>query len=458
MLTQFKTQLNKGSCLLPMALSAALLVGCGTSDPNDEQVQEDTSKSISLDMDIPSSLTGGEVQVIQSQSYLGVQAQAAGVPCAYTGADEEDPFRNGYEMTKFMVSAVATWTCLADIIIEVADVVNVEHNGVIHETDNDTMASNYDADDPTHYSIEDDSDTQTTVRMYYGYDRDVPPLQGEDPQFYISWNEDENGDIQGRMIINGVAIDPENNNAEDPGWMRMDFSENATEKLADMFLKFENGNEWAEGFRIEVAKDLTTGPLGKVFVARGLMDMKAQFVPVEDVDALPELAMYTVSDELGSGAAIAKFLDVTLPLVVNEATNNHLGNYLFDKEDTYVFDWDGDPDWINKTFTKALYVGGRTTLETGGPVDDPSLDRIGAYLLLGETYFQDKPCLMINDDCVEMLNAIFQDGFYEQEPNEGEDPMDWRSNEIADPQYLETVYPNGVDWEGAFDFSFTPDQ
>jgi hypothetical protein len=137
---------------------------------------------------------------------------------------------------------------------------------------------------------------------------------------------------------------------------------------------------------------------------------------------------------------------------------NHLGNYLFDKDDIYFFDDDMDWDWINKTITDARYRGGRTTPAIDGTWDpfDPSLRMIAEALGLGSDYFTGSQCVNIDDNCTDLLNAVFADGFAEQEPNQGADPGDWRSNAIAMPTYLDTVYPNGVDWSGAFDYEFTP--
>jgi hypothetical protein len=440
--------------------SIILLVAIGlTACASDDEEQSAAPDVLDLNMSIPASLTGAPVPkgVV---TVSGVQVRSTDAPCAYQGpGDEDDPFRNGYEMTKFMVSVVASWTCWADALIDIS--VYVPHNGEIQATDNQTDNVNYEADEPTHYSVTDDSDTQTTIRIYYGYDRDVPPLEGEDPQFYFSWNVDVNGDIQGKLIIDGTAIDPENRKPEDPTMMRMDFNYTATEKLADMFLVFDNGNEWADGFRIEVKKDLTAAPFEHVFTARGLINAKRQFIDVPPISELPVLRMYTVSDRVGEGAAIAEFADVALPLPLNLA-GNHLGNYIFDKVDTYFFDADqstSEPwDYINKTFSFAQYRGNRTTPATGGTLVpfDPSLDQIVDHLGLPNTYFTGNECANVGDNCVDLLNGIFASGFAGQEPNQGTDPGDWRSIALQNPIYLNSIYPNGVDWNGAFDFEFTP--
>lgn len=437
------------------ALSLALLTGCGGTSDDSGQTQTKEPASF-INLNLPDSLTGGTAATNTTLSVASATVSAQSehdAPCAYIGVDDDDPFRNGYQMTKFMVSAVAAWSCIADVLIEAAEAQIVPHDGVIHETDNDTTAANYDADDPTHFSITDDSDHQTTIRLYYGYDRANPPVMGEDPQFFISWVENANAEYEGRLVISS-DIDPENRNAGDPIWARMDFHFTSTQKVADMFLRFELGNPSIEGFRIRVTKDLTANAWTKVFTAQGKIELKDQFAPVDGVDVLPTLDMYTIADKLGNGAAVANLVDVTLPLPLSET--NHLGNYLFTKEDKYVFDLDGDADWVYKTFPIATYVGGRTTPATGGTATDPSLDMISGYLWPNQPNYFDTNCNDINTDCVDLLNRIFEDGFAGQEPNQGSDPMDWRSAGIENPVYLDSVYPNGTDWTGAFDFSFTP--
>ncbi len=439
-----------------LGLGALLLTaGCGGSGSSSSA----DSDLLSLNMDLPASLTGGQTV----GTPRGITARAVGAsklittrssdaePCFYNGVEDDDLFRNGYRMTKFMVSAVATWTCVTDVIIELAE--TIPQTGEIVEGDNDLNAANYDADEPTHYSVTEDSATQTTVRLYYGYDRAVPPTSGDNEDFFISWNTAENGDVSGRLIVDGSAIDPMNRDPEDPIAMRIDFDYTEMAKTADMFLQFDSGNPWAEGFRIEVVRDLTASPLGQVFTARGLMAMNAQFMPVTGITEVPELRMYTVSDRLGEGAAIAEFVDISLPLEIDATTGDHLGNYLFDKTDIYFFDADqtsAEPwDWVEKSITDSQYRGERNLV--GVTTAD-----IITWLGLPLSYFAGNECNNIGDDCTTLLNAIFTDGFADQEQNQGADPMDWRSAAIVSPDYLTSVYPNGSDWTGAFDLVFTP--
>jgi hypothetical protein len=433
------------------------LFGCNAPE---NTTPSEAGNSITLDMALPDSLTGGQAAVVSSVQVLAVSKQDSGVPCSYLGPeDDQDPFRNGYEMTKFMVSAVAAWSCIADELIVLAD--QVPHDGSIYQTENDMASENYDPQDPTHYSVTDDSASQTTVRLYYGYDRFVPPLPDEDPQFYVSWNEDGDGAYHGRLIIDAIKINEAERKADDPTIMRMDFQHTSAQQHTDMYLSFDDNNVWANGMRIEVNRDLTASPLQQVYVARGMMDMKQQFFNDTGIPEVPLLKVYAVSDDFGKGAAIADMQDVALPLELNAATGNHLGNYLFSKTDIYAFKADGDWDWVEKSITSAEYRGGRTTPQVGGTLDpfNPSLEGIALYLNLNttdQTYFSGDACNTVGDDCTALLNAIFADGFADQEPNQGADPMDWRSAAIAAPDYLGSVYPNGVDWNGVFDYTFTP--
>lgn len=446
---------------LPLIIAgSAFLSACGDNG------SDITPSGITLDMDIPDSITGGNGGPVSSKLTIAKAAEAplaaagTGQPCSYLGADDEDIFRNGYQTTRFMVSAMATWTCIADLLIDVADL--LPHNGQIVETENDTNATDYDPDEPTHYSVSDDSDTQITIRLYYGYGRSNPPVIGETPQFFISWNKNANADINGRMIIDGTGVNWEDHQADDPIMMRMDFNYTNNQQVADMFLQFDAGNQWAEGFRIEMTKDLTANSLDKVFEARGMIEMKAQFLPLSGISEIPNIQLYSISDGFGNGAAIAEMQDMSFPLPVNIFTGNTLGHYLLTKHDVYYFEYDMDWDYIYKTVTSSEYRGARTTPATGGTWAlpfDPSLDLIVTELDLDPAYFTGSQCANIGDDCNDLLNKVYDfiNTFPGQEANQGTEPLDWRNTSINSAQYLNSIYPNGTDWTGAFDFSFTPD-
>jgi hypothetical protein len=405
--------------------------------------------------------------MIQKASTSLVTKQSADLPCSFIGSDDQNPFRNGYEMTKFMVSVVAAWTCVTDTVIELSTL--LPHDGTIIEGDNDLQSPSYDSEDPTHYSITDDNGTQTTVRLYYGFDRSTPPTSEDLPGFYLSWDDsdNENNVVQGKFIMDVAGLQKPNIDPKDPIAMRLDFTNDASQKRADVFLKFSSANEWADGFRIEVTKDLTVPVSKQVFTAKGLMSMVAQFAPAAGVSETPVLKMFTVSNALGDGAALAEFSDVALPLQLT--ASNNLGDYIFSKEDKYFFDADqssAEPwDWIAKTIISSEYRGNRNTPLTGGSwvlPFDPSIDQIIAGLQLDQNYFIGSLCGDINSDCTDFLNAVINsgDGFDDQEKNQGADPMDWRSTAIntalQSASYLTTVYPNGEDWTGAFDQTFIP--
>ena len=452
--------MNKPIVIIPVLVAAAALVtGCGSSGSDPDTVADD---NLSVNLSLPDSMTGGKVTssrdlAAKIQSGISANRGGTGEPCTYVGVDDEDdPFENGYKTTRFLVSTMATWTCIADFLIDVADV--VVHDGSIVETDNDYQAANYDPEEPTHYSVTDESNTQTTIRMYYGFDRASPPTQNDVSQFYISWHSTTEEQVEGRMVIDACALNDVTCDLEEPAWMRMDFDFATASKTADMFIRFDDLHPWADGMRIHIVKDLQAPMFGQVYTARGLINMTSQFLPADGITEVPDVRLYAVADGLGNGAAIEEIQNMSLPLRLNDFNDNHLGNYLFTKRDVYFFEDDMDWEYIDKTITASSYRGGRTTPESGGTwvPFDPSLDMVRTALLLDPAYFTGSLCANSNDDCNDFLNAIFMDGFADQEQNQGNDPLDWRSDALNAAVYLDSVYPNGTNWQGAFDQSFTP--
>jgi len=443
--------------IFTMLLAVLVIYACSIIEGDADSDDPDTNINLSLDLELPNSLTGDRMPGAGTSGVTPAAQSDPNQPCAFMGSEEEDFFENGYEMTKFMVSAIATWTCIADTLIDIA--ATVDHDGEIHQTDNVIGEDDYDEEDPTHYSVSDDSDTQTTIRFYYGYHPSEPPEPEDDPQFYLSWNAPEDSDLTGRLIIDGEEVNPEDRDPDDPTMVRMDFTYSDIQEQADMYLQFDQNNEWAEGFRIQVTKDLTASPLGQKFTALGLIKMKAQFFEVDGITEVPDVHMFTVADAFGNGAALAEFREISVPLIISEVPDNHLCNYLFDKDDIYFFEDDSDWEWIYKSIDNVEYRGSRTTPATGGSGQDPSLDMIVTWLELDDDYFTGNKCVFPGDDCTDLLNAVFEDGFADQEPNQGSNPGGWRSdiiNTIDESDYLKSIYPNGENWEGAFTFSFTP--
>ena len=449
------------SNLPTLLLCSSLIVGCSVSD----NTNKSTDSTPDLKLELPDSITGGQASTTQQKSSFNqialksvtsmqMASSGSGEPCAFNGIDDDDPFRNGYQTTKFMTSVMATWTCIADFLIDFAEV--VPHNGQIMETENDNNSTAFKADEPTHYSISDDSDSQTTVRLYYNYSRSVPPVAGEDPQFFVSWNRSDADTVEGRMVIDATALNDGTRAADDPVKMRMDFNFTSQQKTADMLLQFNEGNAWANAMRIYLVKDLNANSLDQVFTIRGLIDMKAQFFAVDSITEIPQIKFITVSDAFGNGAALSEFNDISLPLEISALTGNHLGNYLFTKLDTFYFQADGDGDYINKTVTSSEYRGGRTTDNTSGFL--LSLDNIISLLNLDSSYFTGTQCASIGDDCNDLLNGIFTtiNDIFGQDINTGTEPDDWRTAALGNASYLNEVYSNGLDANTAYEYSFTP--
>ena len=88
----------------------------------------------SLSLGLPDSLTGGATSAPSGILVNAAVIRAAGdsgSPCFYNGVEDDDILRNGYRMTKFMVSAMATWTCVTDQIIGLA--ADLPNDGVIFQ-------------------------------------------------------------------------------------------------------------------------------------------------------------------------------------------------------------------------------------------------------------------------------------------------------------------------------------
>jgi len=406
-----------------------------------------------LSMGLPDSITGGKAQV-QLNLKPGISARAldVDVPCSFLGSEDPDPFRNGYEASKFLVSHMAAWTCISDLVMELVDF--TINDGRIHATDNVKDSANYNVDDPTHYQVVRVSDNSSKVRLFYGFSLENPPEDESKAGFVLSWQLLENNEIDGVLSVDVREMD-KTPNLEDPIALRLAFSQTNEQNINDMFLIFDETHEYNNGMRVKITKDNTALPGESVYTVQALVDMKKQWLDVPSIDEIPNVALYTVSNKVGEGASRALITDLAVALPLAE--NNHLGDYLFDKTDNYYFSANinqANWDWVEKYVSKSAYRASRTTPATGGSwlPFNPSLDLLIAAFELDSNYFSNGVCESVGDECDDLLNAIFKDGFAGQEPNQGADPNDWRSLAMENVVYLDTVYPNGVNWDGALQY------
>ena len=403
-----------------------------------------------LSMDMPDSLTGGNGSVNQSPN-LALVSNAAqqGVPCVFLGSDSADPFVNGYETSRFLVSQMATWTCIADLVISAIDF--TINDGEIHATDNNKTAENYNPEDPTHYQVLRSTDTTTSVRMFYGFERTTPPTKVDSAGIVLQWTNNEDDLVEGALSLDVNYMD-KTPNLEDPTGMRLNFSQSNTVATNDMFLIFDDSHEDVEAMRVKITEDKNAIHKQEAFTVQALVKVKKQWLTVESVTTVPDIKLVAITDKLGDGASRLLISDLAVALPIAE--NNHLGDYLFDKTDNYYFSAnisDANWDWIEKSVTQSSYEGIRTTPISGGTwiPFNPSLDQLINAFELDATYFTNGQCEAIGDSCNELMNAIFQDGFAGQEPNQGQDPQDWRTDAMQSAEYLNSVYPNGTNWDDA---------
>ena len=257
-----KVRLNLAAASIVLVTSLGL-VACA-----DKPKEEYPSFGISLN--IPDSMTGGKSTSAKPTTYAG------DLGCDYLGASEAEPFKNGYNMTKFTVGVMASWTCIADRILGAAD--QLAADGVIHAaTENDAADPLYDPTSPTHYSVTQDSATQKTFRLYYNFEHAFPPTANMDvPGFYVSWDANDATNItQGKLIIDAADVSGVNVSTTDqPIAMRMDFEFTTAQKSVDMAIQFGAGNVWADGMRLNMVEDLNAAASDASITALGRMQMK----------------------------------------------------------------------------------------------------------------------------------------------------------------------------------------
>ena len=432
-----KTSIGRMAVLFGLTLALGLVTGCGS----EEEAPTGLAAAPTLNMNLPDSLTGG----VSGTTALNGFNTAHGEPhCTFTGAGSDNPFENGYHMTRFLVGATAQWTCFSDFIVTALAMSGIPVDGQIHDITNPD-----DPGGPTGVSVTQDTPTQITARLFFGGDTTTPGM-------FLSWNT-SGGSTQGRLIL-GDVFTGGNTDPNAPNALRLDFEKGTATHEAEMFIGFPTGNTFTNGFRIQVSKNLDTTAY-PTYTALGLLDMKAQWdtgFSAGHKGILPALRMYTISDGNGLGAAVASFADVGASFDLSAYLLGHLGHYQYTKDDYYYFTSQGAPQYIYKSIASASYLGHRTSNAT-------NLDDIESFLGLGGTYF-DTTCNGSTPNCQAFMQAVYANSDWGQEANMGSNPNDERStiiNAVTNASYLASSCPGDAsgcvyDPTDVFEMTFIP--
>ena len=423
--------------------SLLFLAACEDDDPEPSKTPPTTN------MGFPQSLTGNETTPPALTSSVALYVanntdtrSANGEPhCFFDGTGNDDPFRDGYNMTKFLVSAVAQWQCITDFLIIGFAALPIPADGTFVEI---TPDPNDPDDNLTGIRITDNSSSQRTIELFVDGNTTTAGV-------YLTWNVGA-GSTEGRLIVTSDVMD-DPSDPEAPDALRMDFATSGTTQTADMIISFPSTNPWAEAFRIDAVKTLADSS----FVVRGIMSMKDQWDPTYAGSAVPTLKMFGVSDSAGLGAAMAQFADIGTNFDLGGGLT--LGSYDFTVDDRYYFLADGTDEWIDKSVTSATYAGGSRTV-TGGTV--PSLSSIESTLGLAGGYFTSPCSAVAGMDCTALFTSIFVNGFGGKDSNTvGPEPTDSRMAALDSGSFLANSCPGGAgsctfDDTDVFEQTFTP--
>lgn len=433
---------------------ALVLAGCGGSSSSSSGGSGTVPAfGPSLDLGLPEAVTGTETGSPLMANYvpqdMAQPMDSSDGNCQFAGQNENDPFRNGYTMTRFLSGTAASWICFTDFLNSA--VAQLVFFGVV-TTDGTLLDISDGSDGPTGLSVV-VAGSQKTIRLYFLGDT-------VNPGMYLSWIEAGAG-VTGRLVVHAaevlrdpaidLSVDPEG-----PTHLRMDFDYNGTRKIASMYMAFDPDgvysapswdNRWANGFRIDLVRQASDGSFG----ITGLITMYDQFDNNYGGSELPNLAMRAVADAAGNGGSNATMSDVGLDLIFDNPET--LGEFLFTKDDNYFFTAAGLAEYINKSVTAATHHGGENFVVDSDGVD--SAADVDSVLSTGTDYVD---CVGGSDaECVSFLNALFTGGgFFGVEVNYGSLPSDGRPaavSALTPPSYA-TPDANAGDWSGVFNMVY----
>lgn len=315
-------KMNLLKALLGAALSLALIFAlgaCGSEEDDNYTDDSGTTEPVgdasisnppTLAMVLPSSLTSGATTPAGPNALMVNAAEGDEPTCDFGG--ENDPFDNGYAMTKFMVSLSQSQSCIADWMIKAitGDAAQFAGQGKIEIGDDNAQP-----DDPTHIQLEKSADGNTVqLWLFFG--------ATAEPGFYLTWTNTSATDSSGQIIW-GFTDNSDDDGGPDA--IRTDFTRTEDEDTNVTYMRFGAANDMKmDGFRVDVVR--SGKDTAAEYTAAGRLGMGGQWDDTRLPPALtyetPVITMNTVTDADGLGGAKMNMEHSILPLgpVYDQAT------------------------------------------------------------------------------------------------------------------------------------------
>ena len=410
-------------------------------------------------MALPKSLTGSSSSTAALNTM--VRAQVTDPAQCELGGSDNDPFTNGFRMTRFLVGMSQATSCFADFLVYAITTVGAPHvNKGIVATGNAAGT-----DEPTHFEIiETNGGKKVQVWLY-------DDGKGVTPHLYFTWNTTDGSDVNGRLVIKGDATD-----LKEPEAVRVDFVRSDTGATNTMLFRFPvDSPDLLEGFQVVVTQTGTGADA--TYEAKGFLQTTGQWssnLPTTETFDPPTLAAVAVADSTGLGAAIANFQNIGFDLTIPDDAGNPwvgLGSYQVTMTDKSYFDATGAEEWLWKGPTDARYVNtsatngrfGGATLNLflyclEGAPNDPNCGTPPNNvpgLSLGSGYFTNT-CTDANAaDCTAMWSGIYTlgGGWGVNTPNSttAEPSGDFRKAALGAAKQLTSTLPAGETAATAFE-------
>ena len=334
--------------------------------------------------------------------------------CKYVNGLNDDMFRHGYHLTKYLSQVGAAYSCFADWVMKKTVEWDIPTDGKVYD-----VKANKESE-PTGVSVVKDSPTQHSLRFFYR-------KKTEDPGWLVSWKK--NGEqVSGRIVFDNDVVRKTLNANDDPRKVRIDFIKTNDQLTLDIYALFPTHNK-TESFRMNLIKKLTGSDTesDKIKI-KGYLITRVQ--PYKDSNSSsitdqPVFKIAAISDANGKGGTVT----VVDKLLMGSST---YGYFLTQFKDKFAFTNTQPSEWIKKTMQNA-------ELKISGP--QSGCNSNSTCTAKWNTWIQD-PAISAQ---LEMQNA-------------GSEPNDARSdfaNNFVDSQYLDQVYPDReTSWNSVFDMRF----